>query len=76
MQIQHLNAGLNPRFKSAVPHLNRGFNPRFWKAGLEGLGCGHIFAMHDANQLFRWPEEAWPVCGRRGCFQKAGRLSA
>ena len=38
MQIQHLNAGLNPRFKCAVPHLNRGFNPRFWKAGLEGLG--------------------------------------
>ena len=40
MQIQHLNAGLNPRFKCAVPHLTRGFNPRFWKAGLEGLGVG------------------------------------
>ena len=38
MKIQHLNAGLNPRFKCAVLRLNRGFNPRFWKAGLEGLG--------------------------------------
>ena len=63
MQIQHLNAGLNPRFKCAVPHLNRGFNPRFWKAGLEGLGRPGPPPYTSAA----WPATA--VAGRPAAWQ-------
>jgi hypothetical protein len=46
------------------------------QSGSPATGCGYVFAMHAAERLEAWPEEAWPVCGRRGCFPKAGQLTA
>ena len=75
MQIQHLHAGLNPRFKCAVPHLNRGFNPRFWKAGLEGLGRRRpaseaVRTFGSDAKGFLMPPNAAALARSRTCFEE------